>query len=391
MDKQVDYYKVLQVHHDAGPDIIDAAYRCLSKMYHPDRNKHLLALERMQEINAAYEIIGNGVKRREYHLEWMKHHVRETGFTGRVRGEEEAATLILDEFFCETINERWEQAYGKLTRTDREHVPLADFLEWRQAVSELYKLGNYKIAYFRKYSNCDYAGVNYPLIIQFSVGLTEMEISTGQIREETAQKYVAYDGRAWRVCLGYTDLKPTVMKFRCLAKSLPKLNHEEAFLNTVAKIDFLTGLPNLLGFLEQMDREMLRSQRYGNPLSLAVIAVQPEVDEKRIPDENQLDACAAQVGEIIWKNIRKTDVIGRCGPSSFAILFIETGRDEAAMALEKLIPLCEGDEYLNYNVYFDCVTVNRGRAEKIMSVLLKRMKRRSEKQNSFYGKEKSHF
>lgn len=74
MNKHVDFYKTLQVHHDAGQDIIDAAYRCLSKMYHPDVNKSPLAVERMKDINIAYGVIGDGRRRREYHIEWMKHN-----------------------------------------------------------------------------------------------------------------------------------------------------------------------------------------------------------------------------------------------------------------------------------------------------------------------------
>jgi hypothetical protein len=97
--------------------------------------------------------------------------------------EEEAAARVLDEFFCETVNERWEKAYQKLTQADMDNIPLEDFLEWKKAVSQVYKLGNYKITYFRRYANCDYAGTVYPVVVQFSVALTEMQISTGQICE----------------------------------------------------------------------------------------------------------------------------------------------------------------------------------------------------------------
>lgn len=389
MNKHVDYYKILQVHHDAGHDIIDAAYRCLSKIYHPDINKSPMAVERMQDINIAYSVIGDGRKRKEYHTEWMKHNAvkpftstiltkekvqknAEPDPVAEAKKEEEAATRALDEFFCETVNERWEQAYHKLTQIDKDNIPIEDFLEWKKAVSQVYKLGNYKITYFRRYSNCDYAGVIYPTIFQFSVGLTEMQISTKQISEETTQKYVAYDGASWRVCLGYTDLKPTIMKFKYLAQALPKLDKDEVFMKAISKIDLLTGLYSLCGFVEQADREMLRSQRYGNPLSLAVVTINPVTDSEETSDENQMDACISYVAEILCTNIRKTDIIGRCNPSSFAILYTETKLEEAACATEKLLEQCETDDYLNYDIYSTCVPVYKGNMEQIISLALEK-------------------
>lgn len=381
MSKHVDFYKILQVHHDAGQDIIDAAYRCLSKIYHPDINKSPLAAERMKEINIAYGVVGDIRKRREYHMEWLKMHAAKPAAAPNIRDgkdltpdpakaakrEEEAAARVLDEFFCETVNERWENAYQKLTQADMDNIPIDDFLEWKKAVSQVYKLGNYKITYFRRYTNCDYAGIVYPVVFQFSVALTEMQISTGQICEENTQKYMAYDGKFWRVCLGYTDLKPTIMKFKYLAQALPKLDKDTVFMKAITKIDLLTGLYSLSGFVEQAEREMLRSQRYGNPLSLAVITVKPIPADIENPDENQLDACISYVGEILCTNIRKTDIIGRCSESSFCILFTETKTDDASGALENLLDMCDSEDYLNYDIYYACVRVYKGNIEQIIA------------------------
>lgn len=389
MNKHVDLYKILQVHHDAGQDIIDAAYRCLSKMYHPDVNRSPMAVERMKDINIAYGVVGDNRKRKEYHLEWMKNNASKPFASTMLSKEkpqqnvapdpvkeakkdEEAATRVLDEFFCETVNERWEKAFEKLTKIDIENIPLDDFLEWKKAVSQIYKLGNYKITYFRRYTNCDYAGVVYPAIFQFSVSLTEMQISTKQISEETTQKYVAYDGSSWRVCLGYTDLKPTIIKFKYLAQALPKLDKDEVFMKAISKIDLLTGLYSLSGFLEQADREMLRSQRYGNPLSLAVVTVNPGEESEDNSDENEQNACISYVAEILCTNIRKTDLIGRCSQSSFAILFTETKAEEAVAALEKLLERCDTDDYLNYEIYSACVPVYKGNMEQIISAALEK-------------------
>ena len=57
-DENIDLYAVLQVHPTAEPEIVDAAYRRLARMYHPDVNKSTGAHETMMRINLAYEILG---------------------------------------------------------------------------------------------------------------------------------------------------------------------------------------------------------------------------------------------------------------------------------------------------------------------------------------------
>ena len=50
-------YKVLQVDPTADLKIVTAAYRVLSKEYHPDVNKSPDAQARMQQINRAYDML----------------------------------------------------------------------------------------------------------------------------------------------------------------------------------------------------------------------------------------------------------------------------------------------------------------------------------------------
>ena len=59
-----DYYKVLGVSSTATEKEIKAAYRKLSKQYHPDANKG--SEERFKDISAAYDVLGDSAKRKEY-------------------------------------------------------------------------------------------------------------------------------------------------------------------------------------------------------------------------------------------------------------------------------------------------------------------------------------
>jgi molecular chaperone DnaJ len=59
-----DYYKVLGVPKAASDKDIARAYRKLAKQYHPDANPG--SEERFKEISAAYDVIGDQAKRKEY-------------------------------------------------------------------------------------------------------------------------------------------------------------------------------------------------------------------------------------------------------------------------------------------------------------------------------------
>jgi curved DNA-binding protein CbpA len=65
-----DYYRILQVHHEAGQEVIEAAYKRLCRIYHPDINRDPRAGPRMQEINAAFEVLGDRLRRGMYHRQW---------------------------------------------------------------------------------------------------------------------------------------------------------------------------------------------------------------------------------------------------------------------------------------------------------------------------------
>lgn len=62
-----DYYQILGLNKDASQEQIKAAYRKLAFQYHPDRNKEdPAAAEKMKELNEAYAVLSDPVKRKEY-------------------------------------------------------------------------------------------------------------------------------------------------------------------------------------------------------------------------------------------------------------------------------------------------------------------------------------
>jgi molecular chaperone DnaJ len=60
------YYAILGVTEKAKYNEIRAAYRLLAKKYHPDRNNSDFAEDMIKKINAAFEVLSNREKRRQY-------------------------------------------------------------------------------------------------------------------------------------------------------------------------------------------------------------------------------------------------------------------------------------------------------------------------------------
>jgi curved DNA-binding protein CbpA len=64
-----DYYKILEVHHEASLDVIKKAYKILALRYHPDKH-HFSPKKKsdikFKEISEAYDVLSNPIKRRSY-------------------------------------------------------------------------------------------------------------------------------------------------------------------------------------------------------------------------------------------------------------------------------------------------------------------------------------
>lgn len=71
------HYDTLKVTQDAPVEVINAAYKALALIYHPDRNINNAAeaMAKMQEINIAYKVLSDPQKRKEHDV-WINSRER---------------------------------------------------------------------------------------------------------------------------------------------------------------------------------------------------------------------------------------------------------------------------------------------------------------------------
>ena len=67
-----DYYRILQVHPLAEEEVIQAAYRRLARLHHPDAGAE--DTRTMQELNEAYEVLSNPEQRVDFDRWYQSEH-----------------------------------------------------------------------------------------------------------------------------------------------------------------------------------------------------------------------------------------------------------------------------------------------------------------------------
>jgi diguanylate cyclase (GGDEF)-like protein len=115
-----------------------------------------------------------------------------------------------------------------------------------------------------------------------------------------------------------------------------ELTDELTRVKLLSLTDELTGLPNRRAFMRRLEDEVARVQRYGFPLSFALM----DLDHfKEINDEFG-HAAGDEVLRVYSKNIlsvfRHHDMVARYGGEEFAVLLPNTDADGAIRALNKV-------------------------------------------------------
>ena len=114
------------------------------------------------------------------------------------------------------------------------------------------------------------------------------------------------------------------------------LEHEKERINKLAITDSLTDIFNRKKFNDELERELERSLRYRQHLSLIIF----DIDHfKRVNDENGHpvgDVVLQEITRLVRHGIRKSDVFARYGGEEFVILLPENDLEGAQALAEKM-------------------------------------------------------
>ncbi len=111
---------------------------------------------------------------------------------------------------------------------------------------------------------------------------------------------------------------------------------DELELRVIAQVDQLTGALSRRGFLDQAEREIARSQRYGRPSSLVMLDVDHFKAVNDTYGHGVGDQVLQKIAELAEIKLRPTDVFGRLGGEEFGILLSETSGEQAVVVTERL-------------------------------------------------------
>ncbi len=115
-----------------------------------------------------------------------------------------------------------------------------------------------------------------------------------------------------------------------------QLSDELTRVRLLSLTDELTGLPNRRAFLRRLEDEVARVQRYGFPLSLALI----DLDKFKAINDRHGHPAGDEVLRVYANNIlsifRHHDLVARYGGEEFAVLLPNTDAEGAERALAKV-------------------------------------------------------
>ena len=354
MEQWHDYYSILQVHPDAGIEVIQSAYKRLCKMYHPDVNPSGGGDERIKRINLAYEVLSDKVKRREFHAEWTRRlgsrvpasrvEVRErVVYVNRSAPKPEPplrdegtpeAGAVIREYFDKISAKKLREAFALISDTDKRKFGYGSFVEWQESVAALYQIGNFRIELFRRHENMEVDTERACRAEEFKVTVAEKDLRTGSVKEYAFTKFAVFENDAWHVYLGYRDLTPLLVQFKTMAAT-----QEEAVLMGQWDMyrethDLTIGLPNEKGLESAFRPESYRNRRYDRPFSVAVFKV---LLPGLITDEGHQKHIMKYVGYIISKSVRMIDHVAWLGDGRFGLLLAESDKKTAVLAARRIL------------------------------------------------------
>jgi two-component system cell cycle response regulator len=155
------------------------------------------------------------------------------------------------------------------------------------------------------------------------------------VNDEPIEEHVLRDG-------DFIKIGRTIFKF-LTGGNIENAYHEEIYRLTT--VDGLTQISNKRHFLETLEREIARGQRYQRPLSLVMF----DLDHFKVINDTYGhlagDYVLKHLASAVKQRIRREDVFARYGGEEFAIVLPEIAVATALTLAEKVRQLVEQHEF----------------------------------------------
>jgi len=118
---------------------------------------------------------------------------------------------------------------------------------------------------------------------------------------------------------------------------LDQLRQANVASRILAQTDSLTGLANTRSFYQELNREIMRLERYDRPFTLAYADLDRFKSVNDAHGHSAGDELLRAIAQTLKSVLRDSDLVARLGGDEFAILMPETDRDSAAPALARAL------------------------------------------------------
>jgi curved DNA-binding protein CbpA len=331
MNSNADFYQVLQVGFNAEKADIISAYRRLCKLYHPDVSALPQAQELMSQINTAFDTLIDDAKRQAYNNTLGQLAVKAGA------GAAAQAKNIIAAYFTRLLQCDFENAFQLLCASDRQRVGLRAFVEWRQAVQELYSIRELNIRQAQHVAGFQLENDRSVTAIKFFVDVVEKDHASGRLEHYCFTKYVVFEQGQPGVYLGYRDLGEISKMLGTRARERELALMQQNWQKHLLHYDRVTGFLTREGLLAVSKRELYRAQRYKRQLTVAVLALQAE----RLTQQKLSGPCLEAAAQAVKQSLRLTDIPAHLGNGVFVVLFFELKKRHAPLIVERTLKKAE--------------------------------------------------